>query len=84
MASGSISTGPPDHPNCASAQLRKVRVLTVELGVDGVPGLGHQLVDEVVEIGLAVDPAVRSRGLIPADRLVPSPRRQPGQRPPAR
>jgi hypothetical protein len=43
-------------------EARVVRLLAVELGVDGVPGLVDQLSQEVVEIGLAVDPAVGHEG----------------------
>jgi hypothetical protein len=38
-------------------ELRKVRALAVELGVEGIAGRGEQCLDEVVEIALSVDPA---------------------------
>ena len=41
-------------------QRREVRALAMELGVDRVGGLGGDFVDDGVEIGLAVDPAMRS------------------------
>jgi hypothetical protein len=40
-------------------ELRKVRALAVELGVEGIAGRGEQCLDEVVEIALSVDPARR-------------------------
>ena len=64
-ASGSTSTRPPGQASCTSARRGKyVRSRWNSVSMR-VARLGDQVVDEVVEIGLAVDPAIRHEGWSP-------------------
>ena len=80
---GSHAVRVDEHDPVGPAQLhqreaREVRPLAVELGVDGVAGFGDEDVDDLVELGGLIDPAMGHEGWSPRDHLAPGrdPRRR--------